>query len=141
MKIHLKQIADDNWNDIKKIRYQVFTEDLGISKDLLFDDLDSIADQFLICDGDMIVGSVRLRKDGNLMILERMAILENFRKMGYGKNTLKLIKQLAIKKQMQKIQLQSIFDVKEFYHKSGFIETGKIFTRAGLPHVTMYLVL
>ena len=95
----------------------------------------------MICDGDMIVGSVRLRKDGNLMILERMAILENFRKMGFGKNTLKLIKQLAVKKQMQKIQLQSIFDVKEFYHKSGFIETGKIFTRAGLPHVTMYLVL
>ena len=107
----------------------------------MFDDLDSTADQFLICDGDTIVGSVRLRKDGNLMILERMAILENFRKMGYGKNTLKLIKQLAIKKQMQKIQLQSIFDVKEFYHKSGFIETGKIFTRAGLPHITMYLVL
>ena len=107
----------------------------------MFDDLDSIADQFLICDGDIIVGSVRLRKDCNLMILERMAILENFRKMGYGKNTLKLIKQLAIKNQMQKIQLQSIFDVKEFYHKSGFIETGKIFTRAGLPHVTMYLVL
>ena len=56
MKIHLRQISDGNWNEIKKIRYQVFTEELGISKDILFDDLDSIADQFLICDGDIIVG-------------------------------------------------------------------------------------
>ena len=85
MKIHLRQISDGNWNEIKKIRYQVFTEEIGISKDILFDDLDSIADQFLICDGDIIVGSVRLRKDCNLMILERMAILENFRKNGIWK--------------------------------------------------------
>ena len=77
-----------NFNDkdflhVKKIRKSVFNIELGISEHELFDKHDETCDHFLIFDGKEIVGSVRILPIGNVIKLERMAILRDFRTKNY----------------------------------------------------------
>ena len=91
---------DKEFSHIQNIRETVFTNELGISKQELFDKNDETCDHFLIFDGKEIAGSVRILSMEKVAKLERMAILKDFRTKNYGKNC--------------------IFQLKEYYSEHGF---------------------
>ncbi len=125
---------------MREIRKKIF-EELGIDKDSIFDSDDKSSDQILIMLGDIPIGTARLQYDEKFARLERMGILKEYRKNGYGKLALEKIILYCKSRKMKRITLHSIYDVKGFYQKFGFQETGSMFSRVGIPHVTMYLDL
>ena len=130
---------DEDFLHIRHIRESVFNTELGISESELFDKHDETCDHFLIFDGEKIVGSVRIRSMDTAIKLERMAILKEFRAKNYGKNCILQITKYYSTKNFSRIILDSIYSVRGFYKKCGFIEEGEIFQRVGIDHIRMSL--
>ena len=104
----------------------------------VFDEDDDKLEQFLIMCGDNSIGTFRLRDEGGSYKIERMGILSKYRSQGFGKLSLDEIKSYSKNAHKSKIILDSIYDVRNFYAKSGFVEFGDIYCKVGIPHVKMY---
>ena len=141
--IHLLKLSfnDNDFSIIKHIRKIVFADELGISKSELFDECDKFCDHFIIFDEKNIVGSVRFVSLGKTIKLERMAILQEFRRKNYGKNSILQLKEFYNAQGYTQITLDSIYTVRDFYKKCGFLEKGDIFQRVGIDHIRMSLTL
>ncbi len=142
-KIHLLKLnfKDTDFSIIRDIRKNVFTAELGISESNLFDDEDEKCDHFILFDGKQPIGSIRVLLVENNVKLERMAILSEFRARNYGRCAIFQIIEYYQTKQYHKIILDSIYQVRNFYKKCGFVEEGAIFQRVGMDHIRMSLTL
>ena len=132
-------INDKNFSIIRDIRKNVFTDELGILESELFDEYDKVCDHFIIFDGKNAVGVVRFVQINQDIKLERMAILQEFRTKNHGKNCISQLSDYYQSKNYSKIFLDSIYSVRNFYKKCGFIEEGEIFQRVGIDHIRMSL--
>ena len=103
---------DKEFSHIRDIRETVFTNELGISKQELFDKNDETCDHFLIFDGKEIAGSVRILFMEKMVKLERMAILKDFRTKNYGKNCIFQLKEYYSEHGFSQIILDSIYSVR-----------------------------
>ena len=130
---------DKEFSYVRDIRESVFYDELGISKQELFDKNDESCDHFLIFDGQKVVGSVRMLSMEKIVKLERMAILKDFRTKNYGRNCILQLKEYYSEIGFSQIILDSIYSVREFYKKCGFIEEGDVFQRVGIDHIRMSL--
>ena len=130
----------NNFSEIKDIRRKIFSK-LPLSDDDLFDKDDFVLDQFLIKNDEESVGAFRLRPVNNSNKIERMGILPKFHSKGFGKLALEEIKNLSRNSNMSRLILDSIFDVRGFYAKSGFVQDGDVYSKVGIPHVKMYFDL
>ena len=133
-------VKTSDFSEIKNIRTVVFSE-LSLSEGDLFDQDDNILDQFLIKNNNVPVGVFRLRVVGKSHKIERMGVLPKFRSKGFGKIALEEIKFLSRNLKMSRLVLDSIYDVRDFYAKSGFIQEGNVYSKVGIPHVKMYFEL
>ena len=133
-------VKTKDFSEIKSIRTAVFYE-LRLSEDELFDQDDNILDQFLIKNDDVSVGAFRLRAIGKSHKIERMGILPEFRSKGFGRMALEEIKILSRNLKISRLVLDAIYDVRDFYAKSGFIQESNAYPKAGIPHVKMYFEL
>ena len=75
-------------NEDTCISLEVFGYELGIPEKKLFDKHDEICEHFLIFNGKDVVGSMRIRSIDQIIKLERMAILKDFRTKNYGKESI-----------------------------------------------------
>ena len=123
---------------VRDIRIKIFNQELGLSNNDIFDEDDCELEQFLIICDDDIIGTFRLRNGSDFHKIERMGILSKYRSKGLGKLSLDEIKSYSGKTNKSKIILDSIYDVRNFYAKSGFIQFGDIYCKVGMPHVKMY---
>jgi predicted GNAT family N-acyltransferase len=132
---------DDDFIKIKNIRKIVFTDELGISESELFDECDEYCDHFIIFDGKNVVGSIRFVSSGKSIKLERMGILQEHRTKNYGYDCIVQLKEFYNALGYTQIFLDSIYSVRNFYKKCGFLEEGGIFQRLGIDHIRMSLTL
>ena len=143
VKTHLLKLDfnDKDFSHIQNIRKTVFHDELGISESELFDKYDESCNHFLIFDGKNIVGSVRVISINEKIKIERMAILKNFRIQTHGETCISQLIEYYSTMGFSKIILDSIYSVKDFYQKCGFIEEGMIFQRVGIDHIRMSFTL
>jgi len=139
LKINQIRFTDNDFLLIRKIRKTVFSDEMGILESEIFDKFDEISDHFIFTEKNHIIGSVRLRQIENYIKLERMAIYSEFRLQNFGYDAIIQIINHYKGKKIEKIVLDSIYDIRNFYKKCGFNEIGKMFDRVGLPHITMEL--
>ena len=141
--IHLLKLnyTDNDFKIVRNIRKKVFTNGMGISESELFDECDETCDHFLIFDGKNVVGAVRFVTVKQDIKLERMAILKEFRTKNHGKDCISQSREYYQSKNYSKMFLDSIYFVRNFYKKCGFIEEGEIFQRVGIDHIRMSLTL
>jgi len=132
---------DKDFIKIKNIRKIIFTDELGISESELFDEYDKSCDHFIIFDGKNVVGSVRFISLGKSVKLERMGILQEYRKKNYGYDSIMQLIEFYNALGYMQISLDSIYSVRLFYKKCGFLEDGKIFQRVGIDHIRMSRVI
>ena len=130
----------NNFSEIRNMRRTIFSK-FPLSDDELFDEDDYLLDQFLIKNDNESVGAFRLRPVGDSNKIERMGILPKFHSKGFGRMALEEIKILSRNSNMSRLILDSIFDVRGFYAKSGFVQEGDIYSKVGIPHVKMYFEL
>tara|TARA_B110000263_G_C15016035_1_gene377312 strand:+ start:56 stop:490 length:435 start_codon:yes stop_codon:yes gene_type:complete len=138
LKLHFE---DNDFAIIIDIRKNVFANELGIPESNLFDKYDETCDHFILFDEKNPIGTIRFVRVGKNVKLERMAILSEFRAKSYGKNAILQLKEYYQTQGYSKIILDSIYHVRNFYKKCGFLEEGKIFQRVGIDHIRMSLVI
>ena len=134
-------LKTDDFAKIKHIRTKIFHDELELSYADIFDGDDEHLEQFLIVDGEKMIGTFRLRETSDSYKIERMGILSEYRLRGFGNLSLEEIKIYSKKMNKSKVILDSIYAVRKFYANSGFIPIGNVYLKIGIPHVKMVIDL
>lgn len=130
-------------SDLKKafhIRKQVFVEEQGVPlKDEFdeFDTLDGQCEHILVYYDEKAVGTGRLRVVDGLGKLERICILEPYRKFGLGKVIIQTLEEIAKNKKMDRVKLHGQTQAEGFYKKLGYQTSSNVFIEDGIPHILM----
>ena len=121
------------------IRTKVFCEEQKISKEIEFDNLDHLCSHFLIFDDKKVIATARVRqKEENILKIERVAVLLEFRRLKVGSMLIKnIIKHFMNLNGNQSIILHSQIAVADFYKSLNFISYGNNFFEDGIPHIAM----
>ncbi|MFC1897303.1 GNAT family N-acetyltransferase [Chloroflexota bacterium] len=138
-KLNYKLVENDKeLNKALDIRKRVFVEEQGVSETLEQDGNDSSALHIIVTNGDITVGTVRIRFLNNQQAkLERMAVLKPSRGAGIGKGIIAFLKEDLRKRGIEQIVLHAQYYATGFYVKCGFIETGLPFLEANIQHIRM----
>ena len=121
------------------IRTKVFCEEQKISKEIEFDNLDHLCSHFLIFDDKKVIATARVRqKEENILKIERVAVLFEFRRLKVGSILIKnVIKHYLNLDYNKSIILHSQVAVADFYKTLSFSAYGNEFYEDGIPHIAM----
>ncbi|MGE7185034.1 GNAT family N-acetyltransferase [Peribacillus sp. NPDC006672] len=130
-------------NDLKiafHIRKEVFVEEQGFQLESEFDEFDTLnalCEHILVYYNEKPVGTGRLRVVDGLGKLERICILESYRKFGLGKIIIKTLEEMAKEKGLSLVKLHGQTQAEGFYKKLGYQTSSDIFMEDGGPHLLM----
>lgn len=136
-----KRITVDS--DLEKafhIRKEVFVKEQGVPLEEEFDQFDTLDGQcehILVNYEEQPVGTGRLRVIDGIGKLERICILEPYRKFGLGKVIVKALEEIATIKGLSKVKLHGQTHAEGFYEKLGYQTSSDVFDEDGIPHVLM----
>ncbi len=121
------------------VREQVFIKEQGVPSDLEWDGLDQNAIHLLaVTPSQEAVGTVRMLNDGHI---GRMAVLDEWRNQGIGRQLLQQIIDVARQRGLEQVFLAAQTTAIDFYSRYGFIPEGEVFPDAGIDHQNMRLTL
>ncbi|MFJ7509636.1 GNAT family N-acetyltransferase [Peribacillus simplex] len=130
-------------NDLKiafHIRKEVFVDEQGFQLESEFDEFDSLnslSEHILVYYNEKPVGTGRLRVVDGLGKLERICILEPYRKFGLGKIIIKTLEEIAKEKEISRVKLHGQTQAEGFYKKLGYQTSSDVFMEDGGPHLLM----
>lgn len=131
------------WHDgeplLKSVREAVFIHEQGVPAELEWDGLDDSARHALALthQGD-VIGCGRIFTDGHI---GRIAVLPQWRKQKVGTAIMEALLDYANSRDYKQVDVDAQTYAVPFYHSFGFVEQGKEFMDAGLPHIKMALKL
>ncbi|QTA37405.1 GNAT family N-acetyltransferase [Thermosipho ferrireducens] len=126
------------------IRKKVFIEEQNVPEEEELDSRDNEAVHFLLTANEKDIGTCRVRHIAPFVLkVERVAIIKEYRGLGYGKLLMKYVEKYSRENKIKKLVLNSQLHVKDFYEQLGFIsDTNNIvFYEAGIPHIKMEKVI
>jgi predicted GNAT family N-acyltransferase len=130
-------------NDLKiafQIRKEVFVEEQDFPLESEFDEFDTLnalSEHILVYYNEKPVGTGRLRVVDGLGKLERICILEPYRKFGLGKIIIKKLEEISNKKEISQVKLHGQTQAEGFYKKLGYHTSSDVFMEDGGPHLLM----
>ena len=139
--MHATRITNDE--DFKKafaIRKEVFVKEQGVPLEDEFDQFDALdgnCEHILVYFNDQAVGTGRVRFLEDVGKLERICILEPYRKFGLGKVTIKALEEIAEGRGAMQVKLHGQTQAEGFYTKLGYRTSSRPFMEDGIPHVLM----
>lgn len=137
----VKKITEDN--DLKKafhIRKEVFVKEQGVPLEDEFDKFDTLdgsCEHILVYYNEQPVGTGRIRVFDGFGKLERICILEPYRKFGLGKIIIFQLEEIAKEKGISEVKLHGQTQAEGFYKKLGYRTSSNIFMEDGIPHILM----
>jgi predicted GNAT family N-acyltransferase len=118
------------------IRTKVFVEEQHVPSALEYDEFENESQHYLLLLDKKAVATCRWRHTPKGIKLERFAVLQEYRGMGFG-NKLVLHILEEVKSIGKPIYLHAQEAVIPFYGKLGFNVYGDVFTEAGIRHFLM----
>ncbi|MEK4522075.1 GNAT family N-acetyltransferase [Psychrobacillus sp. FSL W7-1457] len=122
------------------IRKSVFVEEQGVPLEDEFDQFDQLDGQcqhILVSIDHKAVGTGRIRAVDGVGKLERICILEPFRKLGLGKVIIHSLEEIAKDMSLSKVKLHGQTHAEGFYVKLGYHTASDAFMEDGIPHLLM----
>jgi predicted GNAT family N-acyltransferase len=124
--------------DAHEVRREVFIEGQDVAETEEMDGLDDEAWHLVAYDGDVPVGTARLREpDPGVAKVERVAVREHYRGQGLGRALMHELEDLASEQGLTEAVLHAQTHVESFYVDLGYETTSDVFEEAGIPHVEM----
>ena len=124
------------------VRREVFVVEQGVSEAEEYDGFDETAVHYVVTDGDRVIATTRVRFPTTTSAkLERMAVLQPFRRQGIGTRILAFILDDLRTRQVETVVLHAQDQARDFYRSCGFEQTGEPFYEVGIEHIEMRLVL
>ncbi len=137
MKVKLAETPQEI-HDHLKIREIVFIIGQNVPRDLELDGLDNQATLVVVYQDNQPIGAGRYRLVNNYAKIERIAVIEEYRKQGVGNEIMYFIeKQIAENTKVELLKLNSQISAAPFYAKLNYIKKGEIFMDAGIEHILM----
>jgi len=120
---------------IKAVRHKVFIEEQKVPEQLESDHYDTKSEYVVAKANDgQAIGCARLQPDGKVT---RIAVLENWRRLGIGSEMLKELISIAKHRQQKTLYMHAQVQAKALYEAFGFKVSGDVFVEAGIEHVKM----
>jgi len=139
MTIEIKSFSTESkelFNSAVQLRFLVFGDEQGVSKDIIYDGLDEESVQFLVLIDSVPAATLRWREVEEGIKIERMAVKNEFRGLGIGYLLLKYVLKELIPSKKQ-IYLHAQNDAVGFYQLAKFVKTTDKFSEAGIIHYKM----
>lgn len=139
--MHTKRITNDE--DLRtafQIREEVFVKEQGVPLEDEFDEFDKLnglCEHIFVHYNEQPVGTGRIRLVDGVGKLERICILESYRKFGLGKIIIKALEEIAEEWGASQVKLHGQTQAEVFYKKLGFKTSSSIFMEDGIPHILM----
>ena len=135
----VKAILVDKDNPIyKSIREEVFVIEQQIDYNEEFDEWEDSCQHYILAFNDINVGAFRLRRvSQEIMKLERVVILKDYRGLDLGKILIKKSLQLIAEQNYHQVLIHAQKVSQKFYEKCGFIALGDYFLEANIEHILM----
>ncbi|MDN4071742.1 GNAT family N-acetyltransferase [Fictibacillus terranigra] len=139
--MEVKKISEDH--DLKEafyIRKEVFVGEQGVPLEDEFDEFDTLdgeCEHILVYFNAQPVGTGRIRVLDGFGKLERICILEPYRKFGLGKIMIQALEEMAEEKGVPAVKLHGQTQAEGFYTKLGYRASSTIFMEDGIPHIVM----
>lgn len=130
-------------NDLKQsftIRKEVFVKEQGVPLEDEFDEFDTLnglSEHILVYYNEQPVGTGRVRWVDGIGKLERICILEPYRKFGLGKVIINALEEIAEEKGVSQVKLHGQTQAEVFYKKLGYQTSSSMFIEDGIPHILM----
>lgn len=129
------------WHDgeplLRSVREAVFIREQGILPELEWDGLDDHCRHILVLSGQgEAIGCGRMLADGHI---GRIAVLPKWRNHKVGTAIVEAMLDYARAHGYPQVDVDAQVYAVPFYHRFEFIEEGKVFMDAGLPHIKMRL--
>ena len=121
------------------IRTEVFVHEQKCLPSEEFDELDAVAQHYLLFENELAVATGRFRKTDKGIKIERIATLNQYRGKGYATeliNHLMAVSQNTFEG-VPHFYLHAQVSVKPLYEKLGFIAYGNTFIEADIVHQAM----
>lgn len=140
---HMFSKSITHQEDLQKafsIREKVFVEEQGVPLEEEFDQYDTLeadCEHILVYYQEEAVGTGRVRFVDHFGKLERICILEDYRKYGLGKIIISALEEIALEKGMTHAKLHGQTQAEGFYKKLGYHTASDVFMEADIPHVLM----
>ncbi|NYV65738.1 GNAT family N-acetyltransferase [Bacillus sp. Gen3] len=122
------------------IREEVFVKEQGVPLADEFDEFDSLdadCEHVLVYYHEEPVGTGRIRMVDGVGKLERICILEPYRKFGLGKVIIYALEEIAVEQEVTKVKLHGQTQAEGFYKKLGYQTSSSEFMEDGIPHILM----
>ncbi|MCM3240425.1 GNAT family N-acetyltransferase [Heyndrickxia oleronia] len=122
------------------IREEVFVKEQGVPLADEFDEFDSLdanCEHVLVYYHEKPVGTGRIRMVDGVGKLERICILEPYRKFGLGKVIIYALEEIAVEQEVTKVKLHGQTQAEGFYKKLGYQTSSSEFMEDGIPHILM----
>ena len=120
--------------DASPIRFAVFVEEQGVPLDIELDEMDEKSIHALAFHDGRPVGTGRLLPDGHI---GRMAVLKAWRGRGIGAQLLVSLMDEARARGHREVVLSAQVQAMAFYRRHGFLQEGREYLDAGIPHRDM----
>lgn len=131
---------EEDLNKAFDIRKAVFVEEQGVPLEDEFDEFDKLNGQcehILVYFEEHPVGTGRIRWVDEYGKLERICILEPYRKFGLGKVIITALEEIAQERGSTRVKLHGQTHAEGFYKKLGYQTSSSVFKEDGIPHYLM----
>lgn len=138
--LEIRPIKEGELKKVLEIRKTVFIEGQNVPEEIEYDGLEDVSEHIIVILDNKPIGCARIRYIGKTAKLERIAILEEYRGKGYGKELVIFMAEHAAKKADQLI-MHAQYYLLEFYKSIGFEPYGEKFLEAGIEHIKMKKII
>ena len=130
--------GNDDLKDIHNIRKAVFTDEMGIPADIERDDNDMMAMHALLEGEDKtFVATARMRFDGDTFILDKVAVLPDYRRKGYADFVVRMLLDKVFLANGNVIYADVTTDSLPFFTTIGFANDGEAYKKEAITYQPM----
>ncbi|MCE3200020.1 GNAT family N-acetyltransferase [Paenibacillus sonchi] len=129
--------TEEQLQEAFRIRQEVFVEEQGVALADEFDDHEKHAEHILLYQGELPVGTARLRSVEGWAKLERICLSAPYRKSGLGSVIIDTLEKMAVERGHRQAKLHGQKQAEGFYQRLGYVTSSPVFMEDGIPHVLM----
>ena len=136
--------SEEILNECLKIRNEVFVVEKGVPASIENDENDVLEGDykhFLVKKDGVPAAALRIHNEGNVIKIQRFCVLNEFRGCHIGREILEYLDEYSRLNGIKEIQLDSKYDVADFYKKGGYEVISQPFYEANVKHVKMKKVV
>lgn len=138
MKIIEIDVHHNRYSEERNLRSRVLREPIGFPPGSEEFPFEPDSRHFLALDDkDEVIGCVLMHPREEGIKLYQMAVDTDHQGRGVGRLLVEYFERQVLRMQNRKIFLHARWEVREFYRRLGYLETGEPFTEIGIQHIRM----